>query len=237
MEILRDLSGDTSMLFPSAQAFGTLQDFKAWSGGSYPAVIKRAWGAGSGGVRLARNRNEGIGIAARFSQSAGIMDIAKEYFRRIWRRRIGYVPYSINRKKFIIQKFLSGLKGDLKVLVYWDRYYVVSRDNRPGDFRASGSGLLSWPEVPPAGLLDFARHVFEHFHVPMISLDIAMMDEGPVLIEFQCICFGTATLERSNWFFQQQQGEWVRVEAKSLPEIEFARSVACYLDKNEAYHV
>ena len=228
MEILRDLSGDARILRPRAWVQGTLEDFKSWQG-VYPVVVKRAWGAGSGGVRLARNPKEGVNIAARFSRSGGILDIAKEYIKRWWRRKKGYVPYSMHRQKFLIQEFLSGLRGDFKVLVYWDRYYVVSRKNRPGDFRASGSGLLSWPEAPPAGLLDFARHVFAHFHVPMISLDIAMVDGMPVLIEFQCICFGPASLELSSWFFEQQQERWVRVVAKSIPEEEFARSVTCYL--------
>lgn len=230
MEILRDLSGDTSMLQPRAWTWGTLEDFMAWTG-RYPAVVKHTWGAGSGGVALARNRKEGIRIAAQFSRSTGMLDAAKEYVKRWWRRKNGYVPYSLHRQKFLVQEFLPGLQGDFKVLVYWDRYYVVSRRNRPGDFRASGSGLLSWPETPPAGILDFSRHVFTHFRVPMISLDIAMTDAGPLLLEFQCISFGPAALELSNWFFEQQDGKWARVNAKSIPEVEFARSVCRYLQE------
>jgi hypothetical protein len=230
MEILRDLSGDVLMLRPRARTWGTLEDFKA-SEATYPAVLKRAWGAGSGGVGLAHNREEGVSIAARFSRSAGILDAAKEHVKRWWRRKKGYVPYSMHRQTFLIQEFLPGLTGDFKVLVYSDRYYVVSRKNRVGDFRASGSGLLSWPEAPPTGLLDFARHVFAHFRVPMISLDIAMVDEVPVLIEFQCICFGPVSCELSKWFFRHEQGQWVSVQAKSVPEEEFARSVCCYLQE------
>jgi len=233
MEILRDLSGDSSMLRPRSWKFGTLEDFKTWPG-PYPAVVKSAWGAGSGGVMLAHNQEEGADIAERFSRSAAILDMAKEYIKRWWRRKNGYVPFSLHRQKFLVQEFLPDLKGDFKVLVYWDRYYVVSRKNRPGDFRASGSGLLSWPEMLPEGLLDFARHVFARSRVPMISLDIAMAEGGAVLIEFQCICFGPAAMELSDWFFQQEQGEWKRIQAKSIPEAEFARSVCCYLQAQGA---
>ena len=106
------------------------------------------------------------------------MDVIKEHIKRWRRRKMGYVPYSMHRQKFLVQEFIPGLQGDFKVLVYWDRYYVVSRNNRPGDFRASGSGLLTWPEDPPGGLLEYAQRVFNHFRVPMISLDIAMRMTG-----------------------------------------------------------
>ncbi|MEI8122196.1 MAG: hypothetical protein WCI20_09090 [bacterium] len=233
MEILRDLSNDPVMMRPQSRVWGTLEDFQACEC-SYPAVFKKAWGAGSSGVQLAHGREEGLRIAARFSRSASVMDVIKEHIKRWRRRKMGYVPYSMHRQKFLVQEFIPGLQGDFKVLVYWDRYYVVSRNNRPGDFRASGSGLLTWPEDPPGGLLEYAQRVFNHFRVPMISLDIAMTDDGPVLIEFQFVCFGPASLELSNWFFQrQEQGGWLRKVQRSLPEVEFARSVCCYLALQE----
>jgi len=68
---------------------------------------------------------------------------------RLSRKRIpGYVKRSLHRRKFVVQNFIGGLTHDYKVLAYGKKYYVVRRDNRPGDFRASGSGLLSWPEEP-----------------------------------------------------------------------------------------
>ena len=232
MEILRDLSGDADLLTPRAKAYGTFEDFSGSGGGpfAYPAVLKSAWGAGGGGVRLARNFGEATRFAANFSRSAGVLESVKEWLKRRWRRRIGYVPFSLNRCKFVVQEFVPGLSGDFKVLVYWDRYYVVSRANRRGDFRASGSGILSWPESPPDSLLDFAQRAFRQFHVPMMSLDIAMGDNGPVLIEFQFVCFGPAALELSKWYFRQHEGRWVRVQAESVPETEFARSVCCYME-------
>jgi glutathione synthase/RimK-type ligase-like ATP-grasp enzyme len=230
MEILRAVSGDPRILRPRARTWGTLEDFRSATI-DCPLVVKQFWGAASTGVTLVRSRKEAVRAAARTSWSAGIVDALKEHVKRWLRRKKGYVPSSLHRRKFVTQEFLPDLQGDFKVLVYWDRYYVVYRKNRPGDFRASGSGLFSWPEMPPAGLLDFARHVFNHFRVPMISLDVGMTAEGPVLIEFQCVSFGPIAMERSEWYFQQQQGEWVRTPARSVPETEFVRSVCCYLEE------
>jgi len=50
----------------------------------------------------------------------------------------------LHRSKFIVQEFIPDLSNDWKVLVFWDKYYVLRRKNRPNDFRASGSGLFSF---------------------------------------------------------------------------------------------
>jgi hypothetical protein len=131
----------------------------------------------------------------------------------------------------VSQTFIPELSGDFKVLVYWDKYYVLGRRNRPADFRASGSGLFSWPEEPPLDLLDYAKRVFDYFKVPVISLDIALSGDTPVLIEFQFVNFGPLTMEHSHWYFvQSEQNSWKKVEGKSMPEVEFARSVVRYFE-------
>jgi glutathione synthase/RimK-type ligase-like ATP-grasp enzyme len=227
MEILRDLSTDSKIQYPEAKSFGILEDFQKWNR-MYPKVIKKAWGAGSSGVELAKTPDEAMKIATRFSKSASLIECLKEYYRR-WRRcKAGYVPTSLHRNKFIVQDFIGGLRGDFKVLVYWDKYFIVSRENRPGDFRASGSGRLNWPEDPSVELLNYARQVFKYFDVPMASLDIAMSGNEAFLIEFQFVNFGPAAMELSKWHFVATGKEWKKAYGTSVPETEFARSIVEY---------
>ncbi len=228
LELLRDLSGDPELQRLHARSFGTFEDFRKWPG-DYPKVIKRSWGAGSSGVCLARNATEAMRIARRFSRSPGWLQVLKEYGWRWQRRKDGYVPFSLHRNKFIVQDFVPGLAGDYKVLVYWDKYYVLARENRPADFRASGSGLFRWPEIPPPGLLDFARRVFRHFNVPIISLDVAMSGDTPLLLECQFVSFGPVAMEHAQFYFQPADNVWERVQGRSSPEAEYARSVASFL--------
>ena len=230
MEVLRDISAD-----PLIQArikskyFGVFEDFDQQKI-HYPVVLKRAWGAGSKGVRLARRPVDARQIAFRFSRSANWTEGIKELYRRVFRRNKGYVSTSLNRRKFVTQEFIPDLTGDLKVLAYWDKYYLLSRKNRTNDFRASGSGYFSWPEEPPTKLLDYAKHVFKHFNVPLVSLDIAMSGETPVLIEYQFLCFGTLTMENADWYFVEGNQGWEKIQGRSIPEVEFVRSVAAYLE-------
>jgi glutathione synthase/RimK-type ligase-like ATP-grasp enzyme len=228
LEVLRDLTGDPELQHPRARPFGTLEDFRSWRG-DYPKVFKKAWGAGSSGVRLAKSSAEAVEIARAISGSSGLVEKVKEYGWRLLRRKAGYVPFSLHRNKFIVQDFIPGLAGDYKVLVYWDKYYVMARKNRPGDFRASGSGFFSWPEAPAAGLLDLARRAFEHFNVPVMSLDLAMAGSTPVLLEFQFVSFGPVAMEHSKWYFQRDGETWGRVEGTSTPEAEYARSVSSFV--------
>ena len=237
MEVLRDISADTLLQRRiESRYFGTFEDF-AQRQFDYPQVFKKAWGAGSSGVRLATGVKEGRQIASKLSRSSvGLIETAREWYHRLSRKKQGYVAASLNRTKFVVQTFVPELAGDFKVLVYWDKYYVLGRRNRPGDFRASGSGLFVWPDEPPLQVLTYAKHVFDYFQVPVISLDIALSGDMPILIEFQCVDFGPLTMESSDrYFVQSGQNSWKKVEGKSTPEVEFARSVVRYIEATSTH--
>ena len=134
----------------------------------------------------------------------------------------------------VIQQFVEGLKNDYKILIYSDKYYVLRRENRKNDFRASGSGLLSYPRSLPDGMLDFAKKIFEYFDVPYISLDVAYDGNSFYLIEFQFLMFGTYTLEKSKYYFIKIDDEWRKIEGISEIEKVFVQSV-CHYVKNKGY--
>lgn len=235
MEILRDLSQRNALLNIRAKGIGTLEDLSDWSG-DLPVVLKSAWGAGSREVYKARSFSEMGRIAKRISRSRSIRHDLKEVYRRIVRKRRSYVPHSFYRRKFIVQEFIPGLVGDYKVLVFWDRFYLVQRENRPRDFRASGSGRISWPATPPTSVLNCAKEVFDCFDVPFISIDIALADDKPVVIEFQFVSFGPLAAENSSWHFLLGSSGWERVTSTTTPEREFVRSISQYLSAKQNIH-
>lgn len=227
-EILRDLSPSDAVRSLSAKAYGTREEFLARLGRhGQPVVIKPAAGAMSQGVQLAESEEEKRKVVRSVSRSGSWFDRLKD----VVKKRIRETRHlkSSHRNKFVVQDFISGLENDFKVLVYGDKYYVVKRRNRPGDFRASGSGLFEHAVQVPDGLLDAAREIFTSFDCPFISLDLGFDGESYRLFEMQFLMFGNVSLEKSTVFFQNSGGIWKAVEEAPDLEREFSAAVVRHL--------
>lgn len=212
-------------------------------GFKYPLVVKPAAGASSTDVKLVMQQSgllSAVSSVARviYPRQSVKVDIAHRIVKKalkIVKRKRKQPQNTIvqYKKKYIIQEFIPDLEGDYKVLVYGDKYFVLRRENRKNDFRASGSGKFTWPVSLPIGFLDYAKEIFDYFNVPYISLDIAYNGSDYFLIEFQFIMFGTLTLEKSKHYFQLKEHGWDRIVDRSEIEKEFVRSVCQYLHNKE----
>ncbi|MBE0673394.1 MAG: hypothetical protein IH591_01910 [Bacteroidales bacterium] len=197
---------------------------------TYPVVVKKSTGFKSRGVFLARSEKELMRIVRKISLSRYLPAFIKDRLRRF--KHTDFSPESMHRRKFVIQQFVPHLTNDFKVLVYGDKYYVLKRLNRKNDFRASGSGMLSYPEELPAGLLDFSRKAYEYFNVPQVSLDIAHDGSSFFIMEAQFIYFGTYTIEKSQFYFTHSEGSWMKIDKPSVLEEEYAMSTISYIEMN-----
>ena len=229
LEMLRAQSPLPELSRIRSTVFGTLEDLLSYDTRqfSFPVVIKGAVGCKGQQVRLASNPKDLISIARKCSRSSNTCDRFRFLAKRFLRK--GYIPESLHRRKFVVQTFLPGLTHDFKVLVYGKKYYVLKRDVRPNDFRASGSGRFSYPEVPPERVLDAAETIINYFCVPYISIDLAVTAIGCVAMEIQFLMFGTYTLEAAHWHFERVDGLWERVDGKSSLEEELADSLISYI--------
>ena len=193
----------------------------------YPLVFKKAAGAMSKGVGVAANKTELISNLKKISKSSNARLDFKDKLREI--KHPGYKKDSTHRNKFILQTFIPNLNGDYKVLIFADKYYVLKRGVKPGDFRASGSGIKTFEEQIPDGLLHFAKDLFHQFNLPNISLDIAFDGKDFYLIEFQAIHFGTFTLVRSDHYWLGNDEGFELIRGKSNLEEEYAISITKFL--------
>jgi hypothetical protein len=210
--------------------FGAYEEFlNAHEKLPYPIVLKTYNGAMSRGVFLANNKSEALRISKKIM---GTPNTFKE-FKDIGRSYIhhGYIRDSWHRNKIIAQQFIPNLRNDWKILVYGDKYYVLSRGTKTGDFRASGQGLLSFSKDIPEGLLDFAKRVFELFNVPHISIDVAYDGKVFYLLEAQFIFFGTYTIEFSQFYFSKEKSNWECHKKKSCLEEEYVGSIIDFIKK------
>lgn len=228
MEILRQSSGIPEANTLSSKVFGTYEDFVKRSL-SYPAVAKAAESSGSRGVTLIKNPKEATSILNRMTRSRLDDKVLREHLKRLLRK--DYVPYSLNRRKVILQDYISDLTYDYKVLVYGKQVYILQRQVRDNDFRASGSGKFRWPHELPQGFLDFVWKLFEGFDVPNASFDIAESKGTFYLLEAQFVDFGPLTMEKSTFHWVRQVDGWELTEAHSELESTFADGISTYAYK------
>ncbi|MCE5187387.1 MAG: hypothetical protein LLF76_14805 [Planctomycetaceae bacterium] len=230
MEMLRYQLFPQQARLLNTKICGTVEDLKAADLTEQQYVIKSAYGAGSKHVKSAAGKQYLIGIAEKMSRCFDLEDIASEYRRRIFWPK--YKNGSLHRNKFIIQNFIEGLKGDFKVLRYGRRFYRLYRENRPDDFRASGGGRLNFAlpdSVDENRLLSFAKESSDRIGTPLCSMDIAWNGTGFILLEFQCLCFGPYTAERSDHYTVYEEGQWKKIYEKCNIEDVLSEAIHQYI--------
>lgn len=171
----------------------------------YPLVLKLRKGAGSNGVVLLRNEREAAhhvalmfrkgltpdsmpgafrrqvsekGIARALRKSIGAMRRARsrEECRAQWQRERNYVYF---------QEYLPGNEHDTRVVVVGERAVAFRRLNRPGDFRASGSGIDNFdPAQIDRRAVRIAFEACEKLGTPIMAFDFLTGTDGaPKLVE------------------------------------------------------
>lgn len=198
-------------------------------------VVKTVSGAGSSGVRLLRDSHamrsyltlesiksvvlsQIVRLSALFTYKRLFSSVkAKDRFRseRPWTR-------------FVVQRFVSDQISDFKALVFGSRVYVAERSVRENDFRASGSGKLSFP-TPDEALLNLAVSVRRQLQVPYVSLDVIHTDDGFQIIEFQTVHFGPSVKDKAPKAYVQNGEKWEAVDNTTSLEHDIASSLHEFL--------
>lgn len=199
----------------------------------YPFVYKSVTGAGSSGVKLINNNNDLQEVRSYFK--TGLKRRLIKYIRKIHLSKQEYAIYSYRYKATrlsVSQEFIPDLKGDYKILIFGKKFFVLKREVRSGDFKASGSGIFTFPgkdEVPDR-LLNFSKSVFDKLDVPYVSMDIADSNSECHLIEYQATNFGPYTLVNSPGYFQEHGRRWVYIKGSSDLEKEFSQALLDFLE-------
>ncbi len=231
MEIFRDIVDIKEIKKIHSYRYGTYEDYlndfnKITKEGAF--VLKSSSTSKSNGVFLLQSISDKISLPRKISSTFSFKNL-EYFFEKI---RTGNKPLLIsnNRNKFILQTYIGGLKGDYRVVVYGKKYYVLYRENRDNDFRASGSMKFNYDAPMPNGLLDFSKKVFEGFNVPYIAIDIGVKENDFFVFEFQFLSFGQYTLEKSNYFYSLKENKWVKTEEKPDLEREIVVSLVDYIN-------
>jgi len=134
---------------------------------SFPKVWKLRGGAGAMNVKLVKDKAQAKRLAKRaFGRGFPLIDRKSDLRQRLWILRRdrdaksfvlfakGIARFFVPRKGFALlplqkgyayfQDFIPGNDYDDRIVVVGDKAIAIRRNNRKGDFRASGSGLIEY---------------------------------------------------------------------------------------------
>ena len=184
-----------------------LEDWVA--GAEFPKVWKLRRGAGSLAVRMVKDRKEAKAVvqrafgrgfrptaspladaATKLRKAPGWSAIAGKTFRipqTLAAHRLARATEDVERGYVYFQDFISGNTCDIRVTVIGERAFTFRRTNRPGDFRASGSGAIQYCS-DPAGVdrraVEIAFQMAGRLQSPSMAFDFLASPTGePLVVE------------------------------------------------------
>lgn len=216
----------------------------------YPTVVKTPDGSNGDGVFLCKDKDEVYQVLSRFSKLSIFQRI--DLFRRKYLRRKKvyadypnysndedyylYKDYITPRQRFVAQEFVPMGEYDFRVTAIADRYFVMKRHNRKGDFRASGSKKFDFDFHPEDSLLNKASDVKSKFSdSPFLSMDFIFdkRDAKYKLIEFQALHFGVSSISKNNGFFTKNGNTWQKTMCRDSVEKQFAYGLSKFLKETD----
>jgi len=218
----------------------------------YPVVVKTITGSNANGVFLAKNKEELQKAVRSFTPVNTIGEkldlIRRKYFR--FKKKVNgwpefesrqdyhlYKEYIRKSKNFVIQKFISDLEHDFRVLYVAGHYYVTKRHVRKGDFRASGSKLFDFDTGDVQPLLDYAENLIKKFNMPYLSIDLAKVGNNIHLLEYQANHFGNNVIKLSSGYYLKEANNWKFITEKPDVSRVLAKGLVRYLDNIHDVHV
>lgn len=176
-------------------------------GCAYPLVFKLSVGAGSVNVVRLDTRKEAEDMVSRMfgrgihpymlAGGPSAKPRAAGGARGAWRSRLsdalayalrGEPPpppdHYLGQKNYVyLQDFVRGNPHDIRVTVIGDRAFGFIRRNRPGDFRASGSGLIDHdPGNVPLEAVRIAHEISTRNRFQSMAYDFLLSGRGDVLL-------------------------------------------------------
>ena len=210
----------------------------------YPFVAKLASGIQSDNVRLMRDAAEAKDFVRRmFGSGAVSMARPRHALTRMLRHRVQALhllagrplPRRLQHGYFYAQEFVPGNEYDTRVTIIGDRGFAFRRLNRPGDFRASGSGRIDWePKGIDLPTVRIAFKIARRLKTQSIAIDALRRHHERLVNEISYTYASWAVWEcPGHWVLRgdADTGSLIWVEGHLRPEdaifADFARAIGC----------
>lgn len=187
----------------------------------YPMIFKLAVGAGSVNVIKLDSLAEAKRIVDKMFFKGFMPYTTNEYKSRGWRSWINHLKralkflvshenlplsayYEVQKNYVYLQEFLPNNNNDIRISVIGNRAFGYIRHNRPGDYRASGSGNFDVdPRNIPLEAVKIAHNLSKRYAFQSMAYDFLLDKNGnPLLTEMS---YGFV-----NWMVHDCPGYWDR---------------------------
>lgn len=187
-------------------AFYSRNDALKWiANTSFPKVFKLRAGSGSDNVKLIKTRRKARLLANKaFRRGFRIYSAygsLKERFRQYRKGKVGlnevlkgmvrfFIPTTYSRVHgsergyFYLQDFIPDNTHDIRVTYVFNKCFALRRNVRPGDFRASGSGMIDYNmSMIPEEALKIAFNVANRLKLQCAAFDFVLQNGRPLITE------------------------------------------------------
>ncbi len=179
----------------------------------FPKVFKLRRGSASNHVKLVKNKSAARKLVQRafgrgFNQYNAILNLKERWrkyragkmkFREVLKGivRLGYTTEfnkvaGKERGYVYFQDFIPNNEFDLRIHIISNKCFALVRMVRPGDFRASGSGMIGYDlKKVHIKAIKAAFSTAKKLKLQTVAFDFVMHNDEPYLLEMS-YCFGTS---------------------------------------------
>lgn len=183
---------------------------------TYPLVLKLSFGYQSANVRLLNGIEDAeYWIAQLFGSGLTGLQPPASRPRDSIRRAKGALRHlrgapvhqdleccELQHGYFYVQQFMPGNDFDIRLTVIGDRAFAFRRFNRPGDFRASGSGRIDWdPQPIDEDSIRLAFRTARQLQTQSLGIDLLQDGRRKVVAEI--------SYTYASWAVRDCPGHWV----------------------------
>jgi glutathione synthase/RimK-type ligase-like ATP-grasp enzyme len=215
----------TFVSFDYSQAFSHLNST------DLPVVLKKSEGAGSSNVQLIKTRKKlrstvESAFANQFWRDSRKIITRQQFIvqnftkRRFWFWLSTKLFHQSKADGVIYwQEYIPDNKADLRITVIGDSLaYGYWRNNRPNDFRASGSGLLDYEREIPHELLSYCMKINSDLKFDSMCYDIIFSRDSFVITEMSYNYIADYLFKDPGYYEKNINGDVVFINMHTWPE-------------------
>jgi len=203
----------------------------------FPIVMKESTGAAASNVRLISSYSHAISILDEIFCKDSVNQDIKRKGRLLGRMSRKFIQLRKWRKSgpnqpvAYWQEFIPNNSKDLRITVIGNKYaFGFWRNNRPNDFRASGSGDIDYNSDIPKEVIKYCISISDKLGLDSMAYDVLFADDDFKIVEMSFGYVDTA-IHNSKGYYEVVEDELVLHKGSYWPQEIWVKWAMCKISK------